>query len=643
MRTFLGFAIVALCGVEAWAQETRPTSSDKADAYYYYCLGRMHEMQMQGAEAFENYESAVRLDPEAGYPHVALASLYRRTRQPERALESAKRAVELDPEIAAGHRLLGELYFSMLRSDGNPEQAPLAIEAFRNAVRLEPGDIESRATLARLLVLPPSRAYDEAAEHLAEIIRYNPSAYYEMFLLAQVRQSQGDAEAAIDLLKQSLAVEPRQPQARETLVELLQAEQRFGELAEVYRAVIDVDPTDLDARIRLADALANDEQLEAAAQQFENALAEDPTNVIILVGLGMVRRELVELDAAEELLQKALASAPAHVLARYTLASVYEQKRQYTEAIEQWERLVETPDTSPDVNTRRAEYWAHLGFAREQLDQMDLSIESFEKAKELSDGDARFLMFYIQGLLSAERADDAAREVDAALEQYPDNARFRALKARALDSSGDEQRALDMVLELAADNPDEDVYAQAVVDHYHRHKQFSDAEEFLLGRIEEKPDSVTLRFQLAASLERQSKIDEAEAMFEKILELQPDSAAALNYLGYMLADQDRRLDESLDFVQRALSQDPYNGAYLDSLGWVYFKMGELDLAEESLLKAIDSMRLTGVVYDHLGDLYFKKGDAAQAVEFWKKALDQDDDEVEKDAVAQKIERANSSQ
>ena len=142
--------------------------------------------------------------------------------------------------------------------------------------------------------------------------------------------------------------------------------------------------------------------------------------------------------------------------------------------------------------------------------------------------------------------------------------------------------------------------------------------------------------------ERKKKKDKAMEAMLKAIELTPRNANALNYLGYMLADQDRRLEDSLDYIQRALAQDPYNGAYLDSLGWVYFKMGKLDLAEENLLKAIDSLRLTGVVYDHLGDLYFEKGNREQAVQFWKKALDQEDDELEKDEVAQKIERATST-
>ncbi len=631
-----------LLAVASWAPAQEASTTDqKAESYYHYCLARMHEMQMQGAEAIENYQRAAALDPTAAYPHVALASLYQRTRQADLALESVKRALELDPDVASAQRILGTLYFSMLRNGGSPELAPQAVEAFRNAVRLEPGDMESRSDLARLLIA--SREPAEAGEHLAEIIKFNARAYYEMFLLAQVRREEGDVDAAIELLEQSIAVEPRQPQAREMLVELLQQERRFADLSELYANVLEADATDLDARIRLADALANEGRLEESVREFEKALAEDPTNVIVLVGLGMVQRELLRLDEAEALLKKAIASAPSHVLARYTLASIYEQKRQYVAAQTQWQELLEIPDPSPEVGSRRAEYWAHLGFAHEQLGRLDDAVAAFSEARQLAEGDPRFEMFFIQGLLTAERAEEALRAVESVLEKDADSPRFLALKARALDASGDGDDALAMMLTLADEHPDEDVFAQAVVDQYHRDKKFEASEAFLRERLKGSPDDPNLQFQLAATLERQGKVDEAEAVFESILRRDPDSAAALNYLGYMLADHNRRLDESLDFVKRALSQDPYNGAYLDSLGWVYYRRGELDLAEENLLKAIDAMRLTGVVYDHLGDLYLEKGDPAQAVEYWKKALDQDDDEVERDEVAAKIERATSGQ
>ena len=635
------FSLVVLfaAATPAMAQEVSSPTETKAEAYYYFCLARWDDKNMRVESALENYARASELDPEAGYPHVALAELYHRLRQMDRALQRAKRAVDLDPNIAAAHRILGRTYFAMLRSGGAGDIEQLAVHAFQETVRLDPGDVETRSSLVRLLIA--TERANEATEHLEEIVRLVPTAYYEMYLLARVRRGEGDTEAAIGLLQLSLAVEPRQAQAREMLIALLRAEQRFGEVAEVYRGAVDIVPGDLDSRFRLADALANDGQIEGAIREFQVILDEDPKNVIALVRLAMVRRDLAELAEAEELLSQALALEPKHVLGRYTLAGVHEQKRAFEQAASEWKKLLELPDNAAEASKRKAEYWAHLGFAHEQLGRHDASVEAFAQARELSGGDERFETFYIQGLIAADRPDEAMRSVDDALEKNPDSDRFKVLKARALDSRGDHDEAIEWVLELSQESPDNEMFARGVIEIFQQQKRYADADVFIRKRLNRSPDSVSLMFQLAAALERQKKFTEAEALFETILEKEPESAAALNYLGYMLADQDRRLDESLELIQRALAQDPYNGAYLDSLGWVYFKMGKLDLAEESLLKAIGSLRLTGVVYDHLGDLYFRKGDREQAVEFWKKALDQDDDELEKNEVAQKIERATS--
>ena len=77
----------------------------------------------------------------------------------------------------------------------------------------------------------------------------------------------------------------------------------------------------------------------------------------------------------------------------------------------------------------------------------------------------------------------------------------------------------------------------------------------------------------------------------------------LNYLGYMLADRGTRLDEALGYIRRAVALDPQNGAYLDSLGWVYYKMGNYELAEENLRRASERMGDDPTIHDHLGELY----------------------------------------
>jgi tetratricopeptide (TPR) repeat protein len=93
-------------------------------------------------------------------------------------------------------------------------------------------------------------------------------------------------------------------------------------------------------------------------------------------------------------------------------------------------------------------------------------------------------------------------------------------------------------------------------------------------------------------------------------------------LGYMLADQNTKLDEALAYIKRAVDLDPANGAYLDSLGWAYFRMGKYELAEDNLLKAAQKINSDPTVLDHLGDLYQKTGRLKLAATNWERALNE---------------------
>jgi Tfp pilus assembly protein PilF len=122
--------------------------------------------------------------------------------------------------------------------------------------------------------------------------------------------------------------------------------------------------------------------------------------------------------------------------------------------------------------------------------------------------------------------------------------------------------------------------------------------------------------------ERQKKYDLAEEEFHKVIVSDPKHAQALNYLGYMLADRGTRLDEALGYIRRAIALEPQNGAYLDSLGWVYFRLGNYDLAEENLRRASEKIGTDPTVQAHLGDLYQKTGRLKQATTHWQRALDE---------------------
>jgi tetratricopeptide (TPR) repeat protein len=130
-------------------------------------------------------------------------------------------------------------------------------------------------------------------------------------------------------------------------------------------------------------------------------------------------------------------------------------------------------------------------------------------------------------------------------------------------------------------------------------------------------DKEAIYFSRGAMFEKTKKIDQSEAEFRKILAINPNSASALNYLGYMWADRNVRLNEALDMIRKAVDQEPNNGAFLDSLGWVYFRLGKLSEAEEYLKKALDRSGKDPTVNDHLGDVYAKQGNWKLAAQQWE--------------------------
>ncbi|MDP9262715.1 MAG: tetratricopeptide repeat protein, partial [Acidobacteriota bacterium] len=158
-----------------------------------------------------------------------------------------------------------------------------------------------------------------------------------------------------------------------------------------------------------------------------------------------------------------------------------------------------------------------------------------------------------------------------------------------------------------------------------RLKRWSEAEAAIAeaGKLSTRDEEKQyVNFMLGSMYERQKKYDAAEEMFKKVLAGDPNNATVLNYLGYMLADRGLRLEEALGHVKRAVELEPHNGAYLDSLGWAYFKLGNYDLAEENLRKATERIPNDPTIQDHLGDLYQKTGRLKLAAAHWERALEE---------------------
>ena len=214
--------------------------------------------------------------------------------------------------------------------------------------------------------------------------------------------------------------------------------------------------------------------------------------------------------------------------------------------------------------------------------------------------------------------------------------------ARTLGDAGKHNQGAEILhklLQLDASNLDIYMNLSQI---YLQGKRFSDAEKVLrraqtLESLREG-DTERIKFQLASLYERQKDFDRAESLFKEILKTNPDNASALNYMGYMLADRGVRLQEAVEYVEKALALEPNNGAYLDSLGWAFFKLNDLKQAETYLLKAVSIVKNDPTIHDHLGDLYFKSGDYRKAEEYWNRSLTSGTEAEEIQKVREKMEK-----
>jgi len=155
------------------------------------------------------------------------------------------------------------------------------------------------------------------------------------------------------------------------------------------------------------------------------------------------------------------------------------------------------------------------------------------------------------------------------------------------------------------------------------------------------PKDADILFALGAAYDQDHRSDQAERAFRDLIAADPKNAEALNYLGYLLAERGKNLEEALTFVKRALAIDTDNPSYLDSLGWAYFKLDKFDDARSPLERAAAALPRSSVIQEHLGDVYFQMkryGDSADAFE---RALAGDRDSVDAAAIAKKRDRARS--
>ena len=593
---------------------------DLAGSYYHFSLAKMHESRQEYREAISEFEKAIPLDPTSGQLRVEFAETLWEAGENRRAVQECQEAIKLDPESSAPHFLLGRIY-STLRTTDQAQVLDQAIEEFERAVELEPDHTQALYDLGRLYLA--KKNYQKAVDILNRFIQLRPWISQAYLLKARAHIELDETQDAIESLETSFAYDETNLENLKFLGNLYEQTGQCEKARELYSRSLN-STTDPDIRFRLALLLTDQNQFVEAVSILQELVEDFPKNVRINISLARALRGNNKYAEAAEVIKRALQDDPNHYRLNYELAELMALLGERQEAIERFLHLRDMSESTQRINAIEI----NLALLYQRTRQFDKAVELFRAVIRKSPDDEIAKLRLVYGLKDAGRLQEALSLSEQLLkgsiaqtyEEQPNKTYLVVAHAQMLSADNQLEKGVALLNnQIAQSSSPEELYlaaSQLYVDH-ENHKE---AERMIREGMFRFPDSEKIQFQLGAVYEGQGKLEETEAVFQSILQKHPQHAGVLNYLGYMLADRGLRLLEALDYIIKAVEIAPHNGAYLDSLGWVYFKLNQLELAETNLLLALRLSDNDPTIYDHLGDLYSKLNQYDRARTYYRHSI-----------------------
>ncbi len=621
-----------------------PLKPNKAAAYFHYVLSKLAEKEGNQPRSEEELKRAMELDPQSSLLRSETAEIRLRSGKVDEAMELCKQAIALDRQNPDAHFFLANIYLFLSEQKSPKATQADAINEFLEVIRIHPKKGLALLKLGQIYL--QKQQPDKAIEYLEQGIDTPESSDEFHFLLAQAYQMKGNLKEAVDAALRSVQMNPSS-RNMESLEKLLAESGQAKEAVEIYKSVLAVDSENIEIKKRLASLLLNNDQFEESTRLFQEILADDAEDLQTMLQLSRSLSGQHKFQEAHDILTSALQLDPTNVATRYYLALTQAQMGKLEQAMAGFRKLLQ--DTfkangkyNPQEFEERLVFQRHLALLLQEAGENEKALGEFQSLLETQENADHYRLL-ANALRVAKNYKDALALLDKGVAKYPQDKYMKYLKAQILiESEKNWEKGEKYLRSELGRIPEDQEYYVTLGQIYVEGKQFRKAEELILSALKKFSDDPLLRFQLGVIYERSKKLIKAEEVFLQIIKENPKHASALNYLGYMWADQGVRLNESLDFIQKAVDLDPGNAAYLDSLGWVFFRLNRLSEAEKYLSTAAKRVKNDSTIHDHLGDLYFRLGDYSKAESSWRQALLHGTESEELDRIQKKLKQLKNT-
>ncbi|HEY4613221.1 MAG TPA: tetratricopeptide repeat protein [Bacteroidota bacterium] len=499
--------------------------------------------------------------------------------------------------------------------------------------------------------------YDSKEDYARAILEYqealkidnNPAIHYA---ISKDYSALGKHANAADHARQAVKLDSANITYRENLGDIYMNAYQPELAAREYEAIVRLDSTLTDGWYNLARIYQASKPLRAL-EIIERLLEREGDNWDLLLQAAELNRTLGRYDRAAEDYARMLELDPGNKPLRRQLAETYGRAGKFDEAVKILESMMEADENDPEVVATLADLYLDRNDFQKAIDLYEKLLQRGRKNPEVK---LRVGIAYY-GMIPRDSTFLAKAKVifEEVTKELPNDGRaYLHLGSLALMEKRDSAAAVffERATTLSEWNADAWVFlgniyfergqyekvietmerAQKAVPKDYRVYLLAGYSYSQLGQTAKviialekalglNPNDVNALGTLALTYDGLDQFQKSDSLYERALALDPNSHLVLNNYGYSLSERGIQLDRALGMAQRAVAAEPKNASYLDTLGWVFYKLKNFQEAARYIGDAIATGQASSAVHEHMGDIYFQLGDKTKAMEFWQKALD----------------------
>lgn len=602
----------------------------QAGALSHFSLGLLAEASGDSSNAFNQLESAIKLDPNEQKLYAPAVAIALKLKKPDAAIHLARELVKRQPGTADPLLLLARVYALTEHSDQ-------AEALFKQAFIKFPERPEPPIFLTRFYLSQERRS--DAVNTLCLAIKTqsdNADLFHLLGTLCidnarsmrDTPQAKETIQEGISFLQKAITIAPTNTLRWQQLGFALLAAEKPTEALNAFETARRYAPSDLLTAQQVLDLLITTGKADQAMAIYEQLAAETGTEPEPWLQYIAEKLPKDEQDRLITRLEQQILEQPKAPIFFYTqLGSLYvgAHKNQEAETI-----LTNALEYYPDDNRLRI-VLGYLHLQQERYDDAYVEFEHVRTKSPESEWSAN-LFFLFNFLVAAQKSGHLEEAAKTLASTYVDNPVIlnqymqSLLTGQTAISTASSIELLTIFNTMSPEAAEALYYLMVLQTEQKQYeKAIETARQF--ERLVQKNSNTNLLsgqfyYQYASLYERVGQLETAEKLFFKTIEMGGAfTAPAQNYIAYMWAERGEKLDIGLDLIQKAIAIDPENGAFRDTLGWIYYMQGRYTEALDELQKAMCYIKDDPTIREHLGDTYFKLGNHAAAIEHWKKTLE----------------------